>query len=232
MPADSVQCVDHSKVDSTTPKPQSVSRRLSLPSPARVVVLVSGAGTLLQSLIDAAAGRDFPAEVVAVGSDRFDVEGLARAERAGIPTFTHRLKDYPTRDAWDRALTASCAAHQPDLVLSAGFMKLVGVPFLARFEGRYLNTHPALLPAFPGMHAARDALEHGVTVTGCTLFIVDLGIDSGPILAQRAVAVRPNDDETSLHERIKTQERHMLIDTIDELVRHGIQWRDRTAAAH
>jgi phosphoribosylglycinamide formyltransferase-1 len=111
-------------------------------------------------------------------------------------------------------------------------MKLVGAPFLARFEGRYLNTHPALLPAFPGMQAARDALEHGVTVTGCTLFIVDSGIDSGPILAQRAAAVRPDDDETSLHERIKTQERHMLIDTIDALVRHGIQWRDRTAAAH
>lgn len=108
-------------------------------------------------------------------------------------------------------------------------MKLVGESFLARFGGRYLNTHPALLPAFPGKHAARDALEHGVKITGCTLFIVDAGIDSGPILAQRAVEVRPDDDETSLHERIKTQERQMLIDTIQDLVRHGIHWRDRTA---
>ena len=203
--------------------------RLSLPAPTRVVVLVSGTGSLLQALIDTTARPDYPADVVAVGSDRHNVEGLARAQRVGIATFTHRLADYPDRATWDRALTDSCAAHEPDLILSAGFMKLVGESFLARFGGRYLNTHPALLPAFPGMHAARDALEHGVKITGCTLFIVDAGIDSGPILAQRAVEVRPDDDETSLHERIKTQERQMLIDTIQDLVRHGIHWRDRTA---
>ena len=126
--------------------------------------------------------------------------------------------------------TTFCHVHQPDLIISAGFMKLVGATFLARFGGRYLNTHPALLPAFPGMHAARDALEHGVKITGCTLFVVDEGIDSGPSLAQRAVTHQPDDDETSLHDRIKTQERQMLIDTIHDLVRHGIQWRDRTAA--
>jgi phosphoribosylglycinamide formyltransferase-1 len=176
--------------------------------------LVSGAGSLLQALIDTAAQPGYPADVVAVGSDRHDIEGLARAERAGIPTFTHRLKDYPDRAAWDRDSTASCAAHQPDLMISAD---------------RYLNTHPALLPAFPGMHAPRDALEHGVKIAGCTLFVVYAGIDSGRILAQRAVEVRPDDDETSLHERIKTQERQMVIDTIRDLVRHGIQWQDRTA---
>jgi len=212
-----------------TPETPPNSQRLSLPSPARAVVLVSGAGSLLQALIDTAARSGFPADVVAVGSDRHDIEGLVRAERAGIPTFTHRLKDYPDRAAWDRDLTASCAAHQPDLIISAGFMRLVGATFLASFGGRYLNTHPALLPAFPGMHAPRDALEHGVKIAGCTLFVVDAGIDSGPILAQRAVEVRPGDDETSLHERIKTQERQMLIDTIHDLVRHGIQWQARTA---
>lgn len=206
----------------------SISSRLLLPSPARVAVLVSGVGSLLQALIDATARPDYPADVVAVGSDRHDIEALIRAQQAGIPTFTHRLKDYPDRASWDRALTAACATHNPDLIISAGFMKLVGASFLARFSGRYLNTHPALLPAFPGMHAARDALEHGVKVTGCTLFVVDAGIDSGPILAQRTVMVRADDDETSLHERIKTQERQMLIDTIHDLVCHGIQWRNRT----
>jgi phosphoribosylglycinamide formyltransferase 1 len=186
-----------------------------------VVVLVSGSGTLLQALLDATSSPDFPVQVVAVGSDRDGIEGLARAERAGVPTFVCRVKDYASRADWDRALTEACVEHEPDLVVSAGFMKLVGADFLARFGGRYLNSHPALLPSFPGMHGVRDALEYGVRVTGCTLFVVDAGVDTGPILAQEAVEVRPDDDEASLHERIKAVERRLLVDTLEQLALHG-----------
>jgi phosphoribosylglycinamide formyltransferase 1 len=206
----------------STPESTAASpERLRSGSPARVVVLVSGSGTLLQALLDAAQDPDYPVRVVAVGADREDIEGLARAERAGVPTFVRRLKDHPSRADWDRALADACAEHEPDVVVSAGFMKLVGEDFLARFGGRYLNSHPALLPAFPGMHGVRDALEYGVRVTGCTLFVVDAGVDTGPILAQEAVDVRADDDEASLHERIKAVERRLLVDTLEQLARHG-----------
>ncbi len=190
-------------------------------SPARVVVLVSGSGTLLQALLQATEDSTYPVNVVAVGADRDGIEGLTRAERAGIPTFSRRLKDHGSRQEWDRALTEACAAHEPDLVVSAGFMKLVGEDFLARFHGRYLNSHPALLPSFPGVHGVRDALDYGVRVTGATLFVVDAGVDTGPILAQEVVEVRPGDDESSLHERIKTVERRLLVTTLEQLARHG-----------
>lgn len=182
---------------------------------------MSGAGTNLQALIDACASPSYGAEVVAVGADRPAIEGLARAERAGIPAFVHRMADYPDRAAWDQALTDSCAAAKPDLVISAGFMKLVGEPFLRRFGGAFINTHPSLLPAFPGMHAVRDALEYGVTVTGCTVFLVDAAVDAGPVIAQAAVPVFAGDDEHSLHERIKTVERPLLADTVGRMVRNG-----------
>jgi len=188
--------------------------------PARVVVLVSGTGTLLQSLLDA-AGPNYPARVVAVGSDRGDVEGLARAERAGVPTFVARLGDHPDRAVWDTALTGAVASHEPDLVVSAGFMKLVGPAFLDRFAGRMINSHPALLPAFPGTHAVRDALRYGVKVTGCTVMLVDAGVDSGPVLAQQPVWVEPGDTEETLHERIKIVERRLLVDVVAALARHG-----------
>lgn len=186
-----------------------------------MVVLASGSGTLLQALLDATIEPDFPARVVAVGADRSGNEALARADNASVPTFVHRVGDYPTRAEWDRALADSCGAHDPDLILSAGFMKLVGARFLTRFAGRYLNSHPSLLPAFPGVHGVRDALEHGVRVTGCTLFVVDAGMDTGPILAQEAVDVLPDDDEAGLHERIKVVERRLLVRTIERLARHG-----------
>ena len=170
------------------------SRSVPIPSseaaPARLVVLVSGAGTNLQALLDAAADPAYGATVVAVGADRDGIEGLARAERAGLPTFVHRVKDFTDRADWDRALTASVAEHRPDLVVSAGFMKLVGTAFLAEFGGRFVNTHPALSPAFPGMHGAADALAYGVKVTGCTVFFVDDGVDTGPIVAQAVVPGR------------------------------------------
>ncbi len=188
---------------------------------ARLLVLVSGTGTNVQALLDACADPAFGAAVVAVGADRAGAEGLARAERAGIPVFTQRVKDHPSRGDWDLALTRECAAHRPDLVISAGFMKLVGPAFLARFGGRFINTHPSLLPAFPGMHGVRDALAYGVKVAGCTVFCVDEGTDAGPVIAQAAVAVRDDDDVGSLHERIKVAERALLAETVGRMVRHG-----------
>ena len=188
---------------------------------ARLVVLVSGAGTNLQALLDACTDEAYGADVVAVGADRAGVEALRRAERAGVPTFTHRVKDYPSRADWDLALTGSCLAAQPDLVVLAGFMKLVGPPFLDAFGGRLINTHPALLPAFPGMHGVRDALEHGVKLTGCTVFLVDAGMDTGPVVAQAAVPVLDDDDESSLHDRVKVAERALLVETVGRMVRDG-----------
>ena len=189
--------------------------------PARLVVLVSGAGTNLQALLGACAGDGFGAAVVAVGADREGAGGLARAVAAGVPTFVHRVADYPSRPAWDRALAGTCAAHAPDLVISAGFMRLVGPEFLARFEGRFINTHPSLLPAFAGTHAVRDALAYGVKVTGCTVFMVDAGTDTGPVIAQAAVGVEDGDDVATLHERIKVAERDLLVRTVGRMVREG-----------
>ena len=187
--------------------------------PTRLVVLVSGSGTNLQALLDACADPSYGARVVAVGADREDIEGLARAERAGIPTFVRQVSDFETREGWDASLTTVVERFEPDLVVSAGFMKLLSTEFLDRFLT--LNTHPALCPAFPGMHGPRDALEHGVKVTGATLFVVDAGVDSGAIVAQRTVPVHDDDDETSLHERIKVEERRMLVESVGRMVRRG-----------
>ncbi len=192
-----------------------------MPAPARLVVLVSGSGTNLQALLDTCADPEYGARVAAVGADRDDIEGLARAERAGVPTFVRKVRDYVSREHWDRALADAVAAFDPDLVVSAGFMKLVGEDFLARFEGRMLNTHPALCPSFPGMHGPADALEYGVKVTGATLFVVDGGVDTGPIVAQVPVPVEDTDDEVSLHERIKTAERAMLVESVGRMAREG-----------
>jgi formyltetrahydrofolate-dependent phosphoribosylglycinamide formyltransferase len=181
---------------------------------------VSGSGTLLQALLDA-TGPNYPAHIVAVGSDRDNIEGLARAERAGVPTFVVPLRGYPDRAAWDAALTNLATSYRPDLVVSAGFMKLVGPVFLDRFAGRMINSHPALLPAFPGTRAVRDALRYGVKVTGCTVMLVDAGVDSGPVLAQQAVRVEPGDTEETLHERIKIEERRLLVEVVAALARHG-----------
>jgi len=188
---------------------------------ARLVVLVSGTGTNLQALLDASAEPSFGAQVVAVGADRAGIEGLARAERAGIPTFIRRLADYPDRAGWDQALTDAVTGYRPDLVVSAGFMKLAGPAFLAAFGGRFINTHPALLPAFPGMHGVRDALDYGVKVTGCTVFMVDAGTDTGPVIAQAVVPVREDDDVAGLHERIKVAERALLVDTVRAMASSG-----------
>ncbi|GAB3379776.1 phosphoribosylglycinamide formyltransferase-1 [Amycolatopsis echigonensis] len=187
----------------------------------KIVVLASGSGTLLQAVLDAAGQPGFPATVVAVGADRTGIEALARAERADVPSFTVRVADHPDRAAWDRALAEAVAAYQPDLVVSAGFMKILGPEFLSRFAGRVINTHPALLPSFPGMHAVADALAAGVRVTGSTVHFVDAGVDTGPVIAQEAVPVETDDTEDVLHERIKAVERRLLVETIERLGRGG-----------
>src|SRR5579875_625644 len=194
---------------------------------ARLVVLVSGAGTNLQALLDACTDESYGARVVAVGADRDGCAALDRARARDIPTFRHRVKDYPERPQWDAALARSCREFEPDLVISAGFMKLVGPEFLAAFGGRFINSHPALLPSFPGMHGVRDALRYGVKVTGCTIFVVAAGVDDGPVVAQRCVPVQDDDDEESLHERIKVAERGLLVETVGRMVREGWSVHDR-----
>ncbi|MBB5980755.1 phosphoribosylglycinamide formyltransferase [Kribbella solani] len=191
------------------------------PGPARLVVLVSGSGSNLQALLDACADPAYGAQVVAVGADRDGIAGLDRAAAAGVPTFVHKVKEFPERSGWDQALTASVAEHKPDLVISAGFLKLVGDDFLAAFGDRYLNTHNALLPAFPGIHGPRDALAYGVKVAGATLFFVDGGVDTGPIIAQVVVPVEDDDTEETLTERIKEVERRQLVEWVGRLVRDG-----------
>jgi formyltetrahydrofolate-dependent phosphoribosylglycinamide formyltransferase len=192
------------------------------PAPAaRVVVLISGSGSNLQALLDACADPAYGAEVVAVGADRDGIAGLDRATAAGVPVFVDPVSSYSSRAEWDRVLTAHVAEHHPDLVVSAGFRKLVGPHFLSTFGDRYVNTHNSLLPAFPGIHGPRDALAYGVKVAGATLFFVDAGVDTGPIIAQVAVPVLPDDIEETLTERIKEAERRQLVECVGRLVREG-----------
>ncbi|MFL6138241.1 MAG: phosphoribosylglycinamide formyltransferase [Frankiaceae bacterium] len=188
---------------------------------ARLVVLVSGTGTNLQALLDACRDPAYGASVAAVGADRDGAEGLRRASDAGVPVFVVRPEDHAGRAAWDHALRDAIAAHRPDLVVCAGFMRIIGAAVLGRFAGCIVNTHPALLPAFPGAHAVRDALDHGVKITGATVHLVDEGVDTGPIVAQTAVVVRSDDDEASLHERIKTVERALLVHAVGRIARGG-----------
>lgn len=191
--------------------------------PARLTVLVSGAGSTMAGILEAAADDEYGAQVCAVIADRDGIRGLELASDAGIPTQVVRLGDFAERAQWDEAMAAAIAATEPDIVVCAGFMKILGPAVLARFGGRIVNTHPALLPSFPGAHGARDALAHGVKVTGCTVMLVDAGVDTGPILAQAAVSVRDNDTEETLHERIKQVERPLVAEVIGRMARDG--WR-------
>lgn len=188
---------------------------------ARLVVLVSGTGTNLQALLDACADPSYGATVVAVGADRSGTLAVRRAEHVGVPTFELALSAYDSREEWDAALTQAVGAYSPDLVVSAGFLKLVGKTFLAEFGGRFVNTHNALLPSFPGIHGPRDALAYGVKISGATLFVVDDGVDTGAIVAQVAVPVEDGDDEETLTERIKTAERAMLVEQVGRMARQG-----------
>lgn len=198
--------------------------------PLRIVVLISGGGSNLAALLAACAGGDYPVQVVAVGADRAGIAGLDLAAGQGIPTFILKVSDYDDRADWDRALTDECASYTPDLVVSAGFLKLVGPRFLAAFPGRYVNTHNSLLPSFAGMHGPADALAYGVKIAGATLFVVDEGVDTGPIIAQVAVPVEPDDDVDSLTERIKVAERAQLVDAVGRMARHGWTISGRTVS--
>ncbi|WP_197408456.1 phosphoribosylglycinamide formyltransferase [Kocuria rhizophila] len=182
----------------------------------RLVVLVSGSGTNLQAVIDGLHLGDAPVEIVAVGADR-PCEGLRRAEAAGIGTFLVAPSEHPDRERWNRALEREIVSHRPDRVVFAGFMRIVDAPFVAAFSGRIVNTHPSLLPSFPGAHAVRDALAYGVRITGATVHEVVADVDAGPILAQVAVPVLPDDTEDTLHERIKTDERSLLVEALAKL---------------
>jgi formyltetrahydrofolate-dependent phosphoribosylglycinamide formyltransferase len=194
---------------------------------ARLVVLVSGSGTNLQALLDACADPAYGASVEAVGADRDGIEGLARAAKVEVPAFIVSVRDFSGREEWDAALTAACRSYEPDLVVSAGFLKLVGPQFLAAFGGRYINTHNSLLPAFPGLHGPHDALAYGVKVAGATLHFVDAGVDTGPIIAQTVVPVLDDDDVDALTERIKDAERRQLVDAIGRMAREGWTVADR-----
>lgn len=197
--------------------------------PARLVVLLSGAGSNLAALLAAHEDPAYGARVVAVVSDRPDAGGLDLARAAGVATVVVRPADFSARPEWDGALAQAVRVFAPDLVVSAGFMRILGAPFLDEFGGRILNTHPALLPAFPGAHGVRDALAHGVRVTGCTVHVVDAGVDTGPILAQAAIEVLDDDDEASLHERIKGVERELLVTWVGRAAREGLRVEGRRA---
>ncbi len=184
--------------------------------PARLVVLASGAGTTLQAVLDACRSPDFGAEVVAVGTDRPGTRAEQRAAEAGVPTWTVELADFPTRKDFDGAVAERLTGDAPDLVVLAGYMKVLGPRVVRGF--RLVNTHPSLLPAFPGGTAIRDALAYGVRVTGCTVHEVDEGVDTGPVLAQAAVPVLPGDTEDVLRGRIQAVERGLYVDTIRRLV--------------
>ena len=192
-----------------------------MPDP-QIVVLASGAGTLLQALLDSEIGR----LIVAVGSDQPEAPALARARAADVPTFVVPMAE--DREVWNRDVVKHLQAHETDLVVTAGFMRVLGGPVIEAFENRIINSHPALLPSFPGAHAVRDAVESGVKVTGCTIHIVNEGVDTGPIVAQCPVAVEDGDTVESLHERIKERERTLLVDVLDRIVREGVSVHGRT----
>lgn len=194
---------------------------------SRVVVLISGTGTLLAALLAATRAASHPVQVVAVGADR-PCTGLQHAVDAGVPTFTVARSDHSSRPEWDSALAAGVRAHQPDLVVLAGFMRVLGPGFLDTAP-LVLNTHPSLLPSFPGAHAVADALAHGVRVSGVTVHVVDAGLDTGPILAQQAVGVLDGDTEETLHERIKVVERGLLVDVVSAVAVRGVTLDGRKA---
>lgn len=195
---------------------------------ARVVVLVSGGGSNLQALLDAQAAGDYGARIVGVVTDNPEAGAIALAANANVACVVVNPKDFDSRDLWNKGLADAVAVFSPQLVVSAGFMRILGPIFLNRFGGKTINTHPALLPSFPGAHGVRDALAYGVRVTGCTLHVVDEGTDTGPIIAQAVVEVLDGDDQETLHERIKVVERALIVDWVDKLCRQGFTVAGRT----
>ena len=195
-----------------------------------VVAMASGAGTLFQALVDASQSEDYPAQIVGLVTDRPGCGAEQRAISAGMPVVTVDPRNYASRAQWNADVAAATAELAPDWLVSAGFMRVLGAEFLERFPGRIINSHPSLLPAFPGARAVPEALDYGVHITGCTIHIVDAGIDSGPILAQAPVRVIEGDDADTLHERIKTVERELLVTVLAKLATTGYSLDGRKAA--
>lgn len=195
----------------------------------KVVVLISGGGSNLKALLDAAADSAYPAQIVAVGSDT-DASGLEYARAAGIPTFIVRPRDFAHRAAWGEAFAAGIREYTPDLVVSAGLMRVLPADFVREFSPRLINTHPALLPLYPGAHAVRDALAAGATETGVTVHIIDEGVDTGPVLRSRSLTILDGESEDDLHERIKQIERPLLVDTVRDIATGDLQLGTNLAA--
>ncbi|HWU45611.1 MAG TPA: phosphoribosylglycinamide formyltransferase [Humibacter sp.] len=195
-----------------------------------LVVLASGGGSNLAALLEAAEDAEFPARVVAVGSDRDDAGALERAEAYGIPSFTVAFSSFDSRDAWGDALLEQIDQWGPDLVVLSGFMRLLPRRVVDALAPNLINTHPAYLPEFPGAHGVRDALRAGVTETGASVIVVDNGVDSGPIIAQERVPVLPGDTEGSLHERIKNVERRLLIQTVLAIANSHVDLKELSQA--
>lgn len=192
-----------------------------------IVVLISGGGSNLKALLEASdTGRE-PFRIVAVGSDT-DAPGLAHAVTRGIPTFTVRPRDFENREAWGHALLTQIQAHTPDLVVSAGLMRILPASFVTALSPHLINTHPALLPLYPGAHAVRDALAAGATETGVTVHVIDAGVDTGPVIRQASVSVRAGETEEELHERIKAVERPLLLETVRDIATGAIVLEDVT----
>lgn len=194
-----------------------------------VVALASGTGTIFQALLDAAFETDYPVDIAALLTDKPGSGAARRARGAGVPVHVVDPTEFADRAAWDEALTAAAAKYSPEWLISVGFMRILGPTFLATFPDRVLNTHPSLLPSFPGKQAVSDALAYGVTVTGCTLHVVDAGVDTGPVVAQRVVEVLPDDTQTVLHDRIKTVERQLVVEVLDRVATNGLVITGRKA---
>lgn len=190
----------------------------------RLVVLASGAGTLLHALAECHLGNS----IVAVGSDQPEAPVVARARELGFETFVVPMSE--DRNAWNDQLVTELERFSPDWIICAGFMRILSTTVLDRFPQRFINAHPSLLPGFPGAHAVRDALAYGAKVTGCTVHIVDSGVDTGPIIAQQPVTVENGDDESSLHERIKQVERVLLVDVVEKIIERGLVVNGRSVA--
>lgn len=195
-----------------------------------VAVLISGTGSNLRALLDAASDPSYPAEIVAVGADR-EAEGFAHAEEYGIPSFMVPWEQFGSREEWGEELGRQLAVWRPDLVVLSGLMRLLPASLVDEWSPRIINTHPAYLPEFPGAHGVRDALAAGAAQTGASVIIVDNGVDSGPILAQERVPVLPGDDEHTLHDRIKPVERRLLIDVVRRIATGDLDLAAASAAA-
>ncbi|WP_086462056.1 phosphoribosylglycinamide formyltransferase [Agreia sp. VKM Ac-1783] len=194
-----------------------------------LVVLISGGGSNLRALLDAQSDAEFPARIVAVGADN-DAAGLSHAEEFGVPTFTVPPTSFESRAAWGDELLEQIEVWSPDLVVCAGFMRILPPRVVSALSPFLINTHPALLPAFPGAHAVRDALAAGVAQTGVTVHIVDEGVDTGPVIVQEAVAIEPGDTESELHERIKTIERRLLTQAVLDIANSRVNLRELATA--